>query len=110
MKNSGNAKHQNNFYANVFSDKFQKQIFPPFQKYKHTMAVDIAGVVSIVVFYIIVLVVGIVAGKKNKKGNTEELLVAGRHLGLFVASLTSAGIFFYFQYMIHTSLQLIKMK
>ncbi|XP_071139978.1 high affinity choline transporter 1-like isoform X1 [Mytilus edulis] len=55
------------------------------------MVVNIPGVIGIVVFYIIIVVIGIWAGRKNKKGDTNDLLVAGRSLGMFVATLTTAA-------------------
>ena len=58
------------------------------------MVVNIPGIVGIVVFYIIILIVGILAGRKNKKGDSDDLLVAGRSLGMFVATLTNAGWYF----------------
>ncbi|CAG2228524.1 CHT1 [Mytilus edulis] len=59
------------------------------------MVVNIPGVIGIVVFYIIIVVIGIWAGRKNKKGDTNDLLVAGRSLGMFVATLTTAGDLFW---------------
>ncbi|XP_015792948.1 high-affinity choline transporter 1 isoform X1 [Tetranychus urticae] len=56
------------------------------------MAVNIAGVFSVVIFYIIILIVGIWAGRKKKSDNneleTEEVMLAGRNIGLFVGIFT----------------------
>ncbi|XP_064458526.1 high-affinity choline transporter 1-like [Ornithodoros turicata] len=57
------------------------------------MAVNIAGVLSVVVFYIIILVVGIWAGRKSKKtgsepGDADEVMLAGRNIGVFVGIFT----------------------
>lgn len=55
------------------------------------MVVNIPSVVGIVVFYIIIMIIGLLAGRKNKKGDTNDLLVAGRSLGMFLATLTTAA-------------------
>ncbi|XP_069102093.1 high-affinity choline transporter 1-like [Argopecten irradians] len=57
------------------------------------MAVNVLGLVAIAVFYVIILIIGIVAGRKStKSNNAEELFVANRSFGLFVASFTTAAI------------------
>ncbi|XP_065216726.1 high-affinity choline transporter 1 isoform X2 [Planococcus citri] len=58
---------------------------------------NIAGIVSIVLFYLLILVVGIWAGRKKEEGNDseEEVMLAGRNIGLFVGIFTmTGGIFF----------------
>ncbi|XP_060079936.1 high-affinity choline transporter 1-like [Ylistrum balloti] len=56
------------------------------------MAVNVIGLVVIGVFYVIILIIGIVAGRKSTKTNdAEELFVANRSFGLFVASFTTAA-------------------
>ncbi|EDX12421.1 high-affinity choline transporter 1 [Drosophila sechellia] len=52
--------------------------------------INIAGVVSIVLFYLLILVVGIWAGRKKQSGNDseEEVMLAGRSIGLFVGIFT----------------------
>lgn len=56
------------------------------------MAVNVLGLVAIAVFYVIILIIGIVAGRKSTKSNdAEELFVANRSFGLFVASFTTAA-------------------
>ena len=59
------------------------------------MTVNIAGVVSVVLFYILILAVGIWAGKKktpHPEGHdeleSEEVMLAGRNIGLFVGVFT----------------------
>ncbi|XP_052080757.1 high-affinity choline transporter 1-like [Mytilus californianus] len=53
------------------------------------MAIHIPGLIGIIVFYLLILVIGLIAGrKKNKTGDTDELLLAGRNLGFFVAVMT----------------------
>lgn len=55
--------------------------------------INIAGVVSIVLFYLLILGVGIWAGRKKEEGNDseEEVMLAGRSIGLFVGIFTMTG-------------------
>ena len=62
------------------------------------MTVNIAGVFSVILFYILILMVGIWAGRKQKKitedgdeTETEEVMLAGRNIGLFVGIFTMTG-------------------
>ena len=64
-------------------------------QYQKKMTVNIAGVVSVVLFYILILFVGIWAGKKKtppQEGHddleTEEVMLAGRNIGVFVGIFT----------------------
>lgn len=55
--------------------------------------INIAGVISIILFYILILAVGIWAGAKKESGNDseEEVMLAGRNIGLFVGIFTMTG-------------------
>lgn len=55
--------------------------------------INIAGVVSITMFYLLILGVGIWAGRKKEAGNDseEEVMLAGRSIGLFVGIFTMTG-------------------
>jgi high affinity choline transporter 7 len=59
------------------------------------MAVFIGGLISILVFYALILAVGIWAGKKQKSTeknpDTEEIMLAGRNIGLIVGIFTMTG-------------------
>lgn len=57
--------------------------------------INIAGVVSITLFYLLILGVGIWAGRKKEAGNDseEEVMLAGRSIGLFVGIFTMTGEF-----------------
>ncbi|XP_069112295.1 high-affinity choline transporter 1-like [Argopecten irradians] len=56
------------------------------------MAVNIPGLVAIAVFYVAILVFGILIGRrKNKTGTADELFLANRSFGLVVACLTTAA-------------------
>lgn len=56
--------------------------------------INIAGVVSIVLFYVLILAVGFWAGRKKEAGNDseEEVMLAGRNIGLFVGIFTMTGL------------------
>ncbi|XP_023229429.1 high-affinity choline transporter 1-like isoform X1 [Centruroides sculpturatus] len=58
----------------------------------HTMTVNIPGVVSVIFFYVLILLVGIWAGRKKKTGaddlESEEVMLAGRNIGMFVGIFT----------------------
>lgn len=59
------------------------------------MAVNVAGLIAVIVFYILILAVGIIAGRKGKKteGNaeSEDVMVAGRNIGILVGVFTMTG-------------------
>lgn len=61
--------------------------------------VDYLGIIAIIFFYILILVVGIWAGRKAKSVNlmdgeqTEEVMLAGRNIGTIVGTFTMTGIF-----------------
>lgn len=55
--------------------------------------INVAGVISITLFYLLILGVGIWAGRKKEEGNDseEEVMLAGRSIGLFVGIFTMTG-------------------
>lgn len=55
--------------------------------------INISGVISIVLFYLLILGVGIWAARKKQAGNDseEEVMLAGRSIGLFVGIFTMTG-------------------
>lgn len=55
--------------------------------------INIGGIVAIVVFYLLILFVGIWAAKKKGNGgeSEEEVMLAGRNIGLFVGIFTMTG-------------------
>ncbi|CAF1211653.1 unnamed protein product [Adineta ricciae] len=56
------------------------------------MVVHVGGLVAILVFYVLILMVGIWAGRKQKSSekspDTEEIMLAGRNIGLLVGIFT----------------------
>ncbi|XP_003738335.1 high-affinity choline transporter 1 [Galendromus occidentalis] len=57
------------------------------------MTVNFAGIISVVLFYILILAVGIWAGRKSGKrsgeeGEADDVMLAGRNIGLFVGIFT----------------------
>jgi high affinity choline transporter 7 len=58
------------------------------------MTVNVGGIISIVIFYLIILLVGIWASRKRSNGKaseTEEVMLAGRNIGIFVGIFTMTG-------------------
>ena len=55
--------------------------------------INIAGIISIVLFYILILAVGLWAARKKQAGDDseEEVMLAGRSIGLFVGIFTMTG-------------------
>lgn len=49
------------------------------------MALNVWGLVAVVVFYLIILILGIIAGRKSKhserNANSAEVMLAGRNIG-----------------------------
>lgn len=49
------------------------------------MEINIWGLVSVIVFYLVILVLGIIAGRRAKhsesNANSEEVMLAGRNIG-----------------------------
>lgn len=67
------------------------------------MAVNIPGLIAVIIFYIVIFVIGVVAARIQTKKNhsqhvrdDEEVMLAGRNLGWFVGCFTMTGIIFYF--------------
>lgn len=56
------------------------------------MSVHVLGVVAIVAFYVLILVVGLWAGRKMKSNaDSEEVMLAGRNIGVIVGVFTMTG-------------------
>lgn len=62
------------------------------------MNIHVEGLVAIVIFYLLILVVGIWAAWKNKNSGvvegadrSETIMVGGRDIGLFVGAFTMTG-------------------
>ena len=62
--------------------------------------VNIAGIISIVIFYLLILAIGVFAAwKKNQNTNKSmtveeecnEVILAGRNIGIFVGCFTMTG-------------------
>lgn len=61
------------------------------------MTVNVVGVVGIVVFYIVILVIGLWAARRRSQSTqqgsaSEDVMLAGRSIGLFVGTFTMTGI------------------
>lgn len=64
------------------------------------MTIHVEGLVAIVIFYVLILFVGIWAAWKNKNSGvgeggerSESIMVGGRDIGLFVGGFTMTGVF-----------------
>ena len=61
------------------------------------MAVNISGLISVIIFYVMILLVGLWAARKKKKTTdeghleSEDVMLAGRNIGLLVGSFTMTG-------------------
>lgn len=62
------------------------------------MTIHVEGLAAIVIFYVLILLVGIWAAWKNKNSGVEEgadrsetIMVGGRDIGLFVGGFTMTG-------------------
>lgn len=78
------------FFFSFFKSK-RKQSF--WRVTESAKMINVAGVVSISLFYLLILGVGIWAGRKKEEGNDseEEVMLAGRSIGLFVGIFTMTG-------------------
>ena len=62
------------------------------------MAVNVPGLIAVILFYVIIFIVGLFAARKKKSGDEaaggegEEVMLAGRNVGLFVGIFTMTGI------------------
>ncbi|XP_046367262.2 high-affinity choline transporter 1-like [Haliotis rufescens] len=52
------------------------------------MAVNIPGLISVIVFYILILVIGIIAARKSRSTSAENSFVANRSIGLWLSFFT----------------------
>lgn len=66
------------------------------------MHIHVEGLVAIVIFYLLILFVGIWAAWKNKNSGvvegidrSETIMVGGRDIGLFVGAFTMTGEFYW---------------
>ena len=59
------------------------------------MTINILGLIAIIIFYVLIILVGIWAGRKQKSTeknpDTEEIMLAGRNIGLLVGIFTMTG-------------------
>ena len=62
------------------------------------MAVNVYGVLGIALFYVVILVIGLLAARKRSQqpdteggSTTEEVMLAGRSIGTFVGTFTMTG-------------------
>lgn len=54
-------------------------------------SMDISGLVAIIVFYLLILLVGMWAARKSTGTDTDDVMLAGRNIGVFVGIFTMTG-------------------
>ena len=52
--------------------------------------INVVGVVAIVLFYLLILAIGLWAARR-RKDNEEEIMLAGRSIGMVVGTFTLTG-------------------
>jgi len=69
------------------------------------MAVHLLGIFSIIFFYLLILGVGMWAARKSKGGSSdsEDVMLAGRNIGLLVGVFTMTGALFFPVYIANTT-------
>ena len=65
---------------------------------EESLPINVLGLVSICVFYLIVLAIGVWAGwsqkkKQNQADDQETVMLAGRNIGLLVGVMTMGGMY-----------------
>jgi high affinity choline transporter 7 len=55
------------------------------------MAVNVPGLIAVIIFYILILAVGLWVARKQKAANNEDLMLAGRSIGLGLGIFTMTG-------------------
>jgi len=85
-------------FTKIFDNLQSKEVFDYGQLGK--MAINVVGLVAMIVFYALILFVGIWAAwyKRNQGAGrkSETIMVAGRDIGMFVGLFTMTGEFFEF--------------
>jgi len=85
-------------FTKIFDNLQSKEVFDYGQLGK--MAINVVGLVAMIVFYALILFVGIwAAWYKRNQGTgrkSETIMVAGRDIGMFVGLFTMTGEFFEF--------------
>ena len=59
------------------------------------MAIHIPGLIAIIVFYLLIVIVGLWAARKSKQtgatADSEDVMLAGRNLGVLIGIFTMTG-------------------
>ena len=62
------------------------------------MAIHIPGLIAIIVFYLLIIVVGLWAARKSRQtgatADSEDVMLAGRNLGVLIGIFTMTGMSF----------------
>lgn len=55
------------------------------------MAVNVPGLIAVIIFYALILAIGLWAARKQKSANNEDLMLAGRSIGVGLGMFTMTG-------------------
>lgn len=55
------------------------------------MAVNVPGLIAVIIFYVLILVIGLWAARKTKGKDNEDMMLAGRNIGMTVGIFTMTG-------------------
>lgn len=55
------------------------------------MDVNVPGLIAVILFYILILGIGLWAARRKRNSNNEDLMLAGRDIGVFVGVFTMTG-------------------
>ena len=55
------------------------------------MAVNVPGLIAVILFYVLILAIGLWAARKKKSASNEDLMLAGRSIGVGLGMFTMTG-------------------
>lgn len=55
------------------------------------MAVNVPGLIAVIIFYVLILAIGLWAARKQKSASNEDLMLAGRSIGVGLGMFTMTG-------------------
>ena len=55
------------------------------------MAVNVPGLIAVIIFYVLILAIGLWVARKQKAANNEDLMLAGRSIGIGLGIFTMTG-------------------
>ena len=55
------------------------------------MGVNVPGLIAVIIFYVLILAIGLWAARKQKSASNEDLMLAGRSIGVGLGMFTMTG-------------------